>query len=441
MAEHSTAPVSELTVDVQENASWSRRLSITVPGAQVRRIRQSVAAKLAGTVRMPGFRKGKTPASIVERQFGHHIDHETQDRVIDEAFREALSSSGLNPINQPRLVSNPHYHGDGGDFHFEVEFDVQPTVELDRTEGFQVVRPSDAVTDGDVSDLLERLRSERATLHSLEEGAHPGYDDLVVVELTDLDEDAEEAAAPEGRQFRFELGKGEAIPDIEQAIMTLAPGEEGEFTVTYPEDFADQAQAGQQQRLRIRVLEGRRKELPALDDEFAQGLGDFATLDALRERVRGDLENDARTRADAAVRDALIGQLVEANAFDVPESMVDRYLDLMTGGGRDPEGRQPQRSPQDEERFSQLRALVRPQAEASLKRMMVVEHLADREGLRATADDVDARVEKLAEQHGRTPSDLWVELERTGQMQGLESEIMEEKVFEHLRARNTVTQG
>ena len=440
MAEHSTAPVTELTVDVQESASWSRRLSITVPSARVRRIRQSVAAKVANTVRMPGFRKGKTPASLVERQFGPHIEQETLDRVIQEAYREALETSGLNPITQGQ-VENVHYHGEGGDVHFDVAFEVQPVLELSRTDGFQVTRPADAVTDADVDTLLERLRSERATLHPLDEGTRPGYGEMVVVEITDLDEATDEGAEPEARQFRFELGEGQAIPDIEQAIMTLAPGEEGEFSVTYPEDFADEAQRGQTQRLRIRVLEGRRKELPQLDDEFAKGLGEFDTLDALRERVRGDMETDARTRADAAVRDQLVGQIVEANPFEVPGSMVDRYLDYMTGDTPDNEGRRRQRTGEDAERFSQFREYMRPQAEAALRRMMVVDHIAEREGLRATADDVDARVEKLAEQHGRSPSDVWVELERSGQMQSLESEILEDKVFEHLRASSTITQG
>jgi trigger factor len=439
MAEHSTAPVTELRVDVQEPASWSRRLSITVPSERVRRVRQSVAAKIAGTVRMPGFRKGKTPASLVERQFGPHIEQETLDRVIQDAYREALDNSGLRPINQAS-VENVHYHGDGGDVHFDVQFEVQPTLELARIDGFQLVRPADAVNDSDVDTLLERLRTERATLHPLEEGAHPGYGDLVVVDITSLD-DAEEGVEPEAQQYRFELGEGQAIPDIEQAIMTLAPGEEGEFSVTFPEDFADEAQRGRQQRLRIRVVEGRRKELAPLDDDFAKGLGEFDTLQALRERVRADMENDARGRADAAMRDALVQQIVEANPFEVPASMVDRYLDYMTGDVPDAEGRRRARGAEEEERISQLRALMRPQAEASLKRMMVVEHIAEREGLRPTADDVDARVEALAAKSGRTPSDVWVELERSGQMQGLESEILEDKVFEHLRARNTITQG
>ncbi|HEX2081253.1 MAG TPA: trigger factor [Longimicrobium sp.] len=439
MAEHSTAPVTELRVDVEEPASWSRRLSITVPGERVRRVRQSVAARLANSVRMPGFRKGHTPASLVERQFGEHINHETQEKVIDEAFREALTQSGLNPISPPQLVSAPHYHGEGGDLHFDVEFEVQPKVELARTEGFQVVRPSDVVGEDEVDALLERLRTERATLVPLGEGEKPGYGDLVKVEITNLQPGEGEDAEP--GEYRFELGEGQAIPDIESAIMTLSAGEEGEFTVTFPEDFPDEAQRGREQRLRIRLEEAQRKEMPELDDEFAKGLGEFETMAALRERVRGDLGADAKKRADAAVRDALIQQILEANPVEVAGSMVERYLDYMTGDTPDEQGRRRQRSPEQEERISQLRAIMRPQAEASLKRMMVVEHIADREGLRPTADDVDARVEALAAQHGRTPSDLWVELERTGQMQALEAEILEDKVFEHLRSRNTVAQA
>ncbi len=439
MAEHSTAPVTEVRVDVQEPNSWSRRLSITVPGERVRRVRQSVAAKIAGNVRLPGFRKGKTPASLVERQFAPAIEQETLDRVIQETYREALDAQDVKPITQGQ-VEHVHYHGQGGDLHFEVEFEVQPVLNLARTEGFQVVRPADAIGDDEVDSLLERLRGERAHLHSLEEGAKPDYGDLVLVQITNLDE-AGEGEEAEGSEYRFELGEGQAIPDIEAAIMSLAAGEEGEFTVTFPEDFADEAQAGQQQRLRIRVQEARRKDLPALDDEFARGLGEFDSLEALRTRVRGDLASDATKRADAAMRDALVQQIVEANPFDVPASMVDRYLDYMMGDAPDAQGNRRKRSAEDEERFSQLRTVMRPQAEAALKRMMVVEHIAEREGLRPTADDVDARVEALAEQHGRTPSDLWVELERSGQMQALEAEILEDKVFEHLRSRNTVAQA
>ncbi len=428
-----TMPSTDLQIDAQETGACTRKLSVTVPPERVKRVRQSVAARIANSVRMPGFRKGKTPASIVEKQFGQAIEQETVEKVIQEAYREALESGDHRPIEQGQ-VDNVHYHA-GGELHFEVTFEVNPTLNLSRIDGFQVVRPADAVGDDEVDAVLERLRQDRGTPAPVE--GTPDYGDQVQVEITQLD--AEEEA--EASNYRFDLGEGQAIPDIEAAIMTLSPGEEGEFTVTFPDDFADEAQRGKQERLQIRLVDAQRKELPALDDEFAKGLGDFESMDALRERVRNDLADDAKRRADQAERDGLIGQIVDANPFDVPGSMVERYLDYMTGDVPDESGKRRARGGDEQERISQLRTFMRPQAEAGLRRMMVVEHLADREGLRATADDVDARVEQLAEKAGRSPSDVWVELERSGQMQALESEITEEKVFEHLRSRNTVSHG
>jgi len=143
-------------------------------------------------------------------------------------------------------------------------------------------------------------------------------------------------------------------------------------------------------------------------------------------------------RPEGALRDGLIGQVLEANPIEVPNSMVERYLDFMTGQGEQRGAKKRTLPAEQEERISQLRQVMRPQAEASLKRMMVVEALADREQLRATQDEVDARVESLAEQHGRSPSDVWLELEKSGQLQALESEITEEKVFDWLRRQNTI---
>lgn len=425
---------SDLRIDVQETASWSRRLAVTVPQERVKRTRQSVASQITRNVRLPGFRKGNIPHSLVEKQFGPAIEQETVDRVIQESYKEVLATGDFQPITQG-VVENVHYHP-GQDLTFEVHFEVHPKVEITSAGGFTVQRPTADVGDADVESVIERIRSERGTVRVLEEGV-ADYNDEVTVELTDLDaeEGSEEAGA---RPFRFTLGEGQAIPDIEEAIRTLAPGAEGEFTVRYPDDFPDEELRGKEQRLRIRLTELSRRDLPALDDTFAQSLGEFETMDALRERIRADLQKENENRAEAEVRAGLVQQVIEANPFEVPPSMIDRYLGFMTGEAQqEGQGAKP-RTPEQEERFSQVRQVLRPQAEAALKRMLVVEHLADREGLRATADEVDARVEKLAEEHGISPSDAWIQLEKGGQIQALESEITEDKVFEYLRSQNTV---
>jgi trigger factor len=420
---------TDIVVARQEgSASWSRRLSITVPRERVARTRRSVATQIARNVRLPGFRKGKLPESLIEKQFGRAIDDETRDRLIQEAYREALDHEGLQPINQGQVV-DVRWEA-GSDFVFDVEFEVRPELNLARTGGFVVPRPAEEVGEEEVDAVLERLRADRATLHAVDD-RKPDYGDEVTVEITSLDT---EGAEPQ--PYRFALGEGQAIPDIEAAILSLDPGTEGEFGARFPDDFPDEEQRGKEERLRIRLSEVRRRELPALDDELAQSLGEFDTLDALRARIREDLRAESARRAEGAVRDALVGQIVEANPIDVPESMVDRYLEYMTGQGD--EEKRPARTPEQEEQFAAFRQMLRPQAEAALKRMLVVEHLADREQLRATQDEVDARVEQLAERYGRSPSDVWLEMEKTGQLQGLESEITEEKVFDWLRRQSNV---
>ena len=426
-----------LQVSVEEPSSFARRLSVTVPAERVKRVRQRVAQQITRNVRLPGFRKGKIPDNLVQKQFGPAIDQQTVDEVIQETYREALDQGNVKPINKG-TVADVHYHGDGGDLHYHVDVEVQPTVSLARTSGFVVARPTDSVEDADVDAVLERMRSERATLTAAEEG-NPDLGDEVQVRLTTHPADADADAEPaEAQEYKFVLGEGQAIPAIEEAIMSLAPGEERDFEVTFPDDFADAEQAGKTVRMTIGLVELKHREFPALDDDFARGIGDFDSLEALRTRLRGDLQDDARRRADAAVRDALIGQILEANPVDAPASMVDRWLDYMTGMGEGQQQQRRQRTPEQEERFSQFREMMRPQAEAALKRMLVIESLAEREGLRATQDEVDARVELMAQAHGRSPSDVWLELEKSGQLQGLESEITEDKVFDWLRGQNTV---
>ncbi|MET0396633.1 MAG: trigger factor [Longimicrobiaceae bacterium] len=419
---------TELQISVQEPNSWSRRVTITVPAERVNRTRSAVTTQIARNVRLPGFRKGHIPQRILEKQFGPSIEQETLDRVIQEAYREALDQEGLRPITQG-MIDNVHYH-DNAELHFEAEFEVQPEVKLARLGGFTATRPASEVGEDEVDSVLERLRDERGVWEPRPDGEKPDWGDQVLVEITPRDEEE-----PETNSYRFVLGEGQAIPEVEQAILTLAPGEEGDFTVHFPEDFADPEQAGKEQNLHLKVVSVQRKDVPGLDDDFARSLGDFEDMTALRARVMEDLREESKRNAEAEVRGQLVGQILEANAFDVPASMVDRYLDLMTGQDEEQLGKL---GDEQKEQISQWREALRPQAEEGLKRMMVVERIADDQQLRATQDEIDARVEELAQRGGRSPGEVWLQLEKSGQLQALENEITEEKVFEYLKSQNTV---
>jgi trigger factor len=427
------AETNDLKIDVTESASWSRRLSITVPAERVQRTRGRVAERLTRGVRLPGFRKGKLPPRVVEQRFGPSIDQETIDHVIQEAYREALESQGITPISQGR-VDDVQYES-GAELTFAVEVEVQPEVELARLGGFTASRPGVEVGDAEVDAVLERLRDERGEWTEVEEGTRPDYGDQALVEITAYSES--EPAEP--HSYQIVLGEGQAIPDVENAILTLAPGESGEFDVTFPEDFPDEERRGQTQRLRIELREARRKVLPEIDDEFARAVGEFEGLEALRARVLADLTQDATERAEADVRRQLVEEVISANPFDTPESMIQRYLDHMLGDPeREAERRKKPLDSEEQARLAELREQFRPQAEWGVKRMLIIERIAAMEGLRATQDEIDQRVEEIAAHRERSPSEIWLQLEKTGQLEVLEREITEEKVFEHLKSQNTI---
>lgn len=418
---------NDLQIAVEEGESWSRRVSITVPRSRVQRVRTSVAEQLARRARLPGFRAGKLPRAVLEQRFGSTIDGETLDQLIQEAYKEALETEGFQPITQG-AVENVSYAPDA-DLSFDVRFEVQPRVELSRVGGFTVTRPAVNVGEDEVNGVLDGLRNDQAEWNPLD--AAPDYGDRVTVEIQRLDDP--DAGPP--RTYRFALGEGQAIAAVEEAILTLAPDEAGEFPVSFPEDTGDPATAGTEQRLNIHLTSAERKTLPELDDDFARTVGEFADLGELRKRIEEDLRTDAERRADAEVRRQLIAQIIDANPMDLPASLLERYLQHMMGGEQDAAR---ERTPDEEARREQVTQVVRPQAEFSLKRMLIIENLADREGLRATQDDVDARVEEIAEKSAQSPADVWLQLEKAGHLQELEGEITEAKVFDHLLSQNTV---
>jgi trigger factor len=427
---------SNLKIAVQEPEAWSRRLSITVPADRVSRTRGTITDRIARSAKIPGFRKGRLPSSMVEKRFGPSIEQETVDRAIQEAYREALESEGLTPISQGKIDRIDYEPGQ--DLTFEVELEVRPELELGRVSGFALSRPAAEINDEDVDAVLERLREERGTWEAAADAAaRPDYGDQVTVDITALDAGDEGEEEEGARSYRFVIGEGQAIPDVEQAILTLAPGEEAEFTVRFPDDFPDESRRGQEQRLRIKLNEVLRRVLPEIDDELARAVGEFESLDALRERVRVDLEADLKQRSEGEVRRQLIDSIVEANPFTVPNSMVERYLDHITGQAHE-DGEKRDHTPEQEEQIAKYRESLRPQAEWALKRTLIVEHVAAKEGLAATQDEIDAKVEELATAHDRSPGEVWLQLEKSGQLEMLEREITQDKVFDFLLGQNTV---
>jgi trigger factor len=404
--------------------AWARRLSITVPAARIAAERREAVNRLARQARLPGFRKGKVPTQVMEKRFGQAIEQETLEKVIGAAYREALDSQKLQPITQGN-IENVEYEA-GTDLRFDVEFEVRPEIELEQIGGFSVVREAAAIDAAQVDQVLQRLREEQATWTEKTSGT-PTAGDMATVEITPLD-DATSAAPSQPRSYQVVIGEGQALPPIEDAIRTLTPGTESEFTVELPENEEGVSTGTKSHRLHMKLVELKQAEYPALDDEFAKATGAFESMSELRERVREDLEKEADRDEERRVRMQLLTQIIAANPFEVPGSMVKQYVESMM----------PERAGMDAERLQAMREQAYPEAAAALQRMMVVERIAEMEALEATGDEIEARVADLAARMGRPANEVRTQLRKSNRLAEIEREITEDKVFDYLKSLSTI---
>jgi len=414
----------DIQITTKKSEGVERLLEVSIPVSAVRDEEEKQARRYASSVRLPGFRPGKAPAAMVRKRFKDAIRQQVLETLVQEAFKQVMEEQKLD------VAAQPHVHDvkfdENGPLTFELHLEVRPKIALARTEGFRVTRAASAVTDETVAEQLETLRDQKATWAPVEEQPREG--DMVKVLLSTPEGD--NAEMPEGRPYNLVLGGGQAIPGVEELVMELAPGETKERVVKWPDDFPDEAQRGQSKNVRVTLQEVKRKSAPALDDAFAREVGDFDSLDALRDAVRKDLEEHATRDADAQVRQSLLDQIAEANPFDVPPSWVSRMIDAYMQAYQIPD-----------EQKQQFGAEFAAVAEKQVRRDMLIEALAEEHQLAATEKDVDERVASVAAQRNADPGQVYASLQKAGRLAEIERSVTEEKVFEWLTSRNSVTNG
>jgi trigger factor len=324
------------------------------------------------------------------------------------------------------VAAQPHIHDlkfeEGQPLSFELHVEVRPEIKLEKVEGFQVSRVQAPVNDEIVNQQIEQIREQKAQWSPVEDRPAPG--DMVRVQLTTADDNGE---FPEAREYPLVLGSGQAIPGVEELIMELSPGSNAERNVRWPDDFPDESQRGKTKPVRVTLLDVKRKALPALDDAFAREVGDFESLDALQATVRKDLEEHASREADAGVRQQLLDQIAESNPFDIPSAWVSQLIEGYINAYQVPEEERPK-----------FREEFRPVAEKQVRRDLIIDTIAEREGLKASEADVDDRVAKVAESRGADPGQVYASLQKAGRLREIEQSITEEKVFAWLTERNQI---
>jgi len=412
--------MSDITVQKTKEDSASKSLQITVPADRVREAEAKAVKYFTQRVRLPGFRPGKAPETVVRKRFNDAIRQTILEEVIRESWETAQTSEKLKPIGEPH-IHNLKFE-DGGPIEFEIHVDVRPELVLARTGGFKLKRQVAAVTDAQVEERLRDLQERKANWLPVE-GQKPAPGQMVRVEVAPIENGAAGASQP----YTMVLGEGRAIPEVEERIMSLLPGETIDTQVKFPDDYSDAAKRGQTREVRVALHEVKRQELPALDDAFAREVGDFESLEALRNTIREDLQSEAAREADSEVRRALVEEIVKANSVEAPPSLVERLI----AGYRKAYQITDEQAPGFATEF-------RPVAEAQVRRDLVLDAVAEGNGLNASEADLDERISSLATARNLPPAQLYAQLEKSNRLRELERTVTEDKVFAHLLAQSTV---
>jgi trigger factor len=415
--------VSPILIKKTSEEPGAAMLAVTVPPEHVKEAEERATTDYQRRARLPGFRRGKAPAAIVRKQFAEDIRQQVLGELVRESWTAALAQEALQPIADPHIHNVKWEAGAPVTFEFHVE--LKPDLKLERLGGFRVKRSVAPVSDEQVTAQLHELRDQRAPWTPVAGAESPKPKDLVSITVATRVGDA----VKEPQAHQLVLGGGRAVPDVEERIMSLTPGQSIDTTVRFPDDFAEVAKRGQSRDVRITLHEVKRQQLPELDDAFAREVGDFESLDALRRAVREDLEKEAAREADARLRAELMDQVVAANRVVAPRPLVERVLAVYAQAYGIPE-----------DRWQAFATEFRPVAEAQVRRDLVLDHVAEREQLHVTEAELDERIQELARRRNMSAAELYASLEKAKRLRDIERGLTEEKVFTYLLSQSTVEQ-
>ncbi|HKF22368.1 MAG TPA: trigger factor [Candidatus Angelobacter sp.] len=419
-----------------------REVSVEIPADVVSKQQSALIEQYAKQARLPGFRKGKVPASVVRNRFSGEIQNEVMESLVPQYFREAVVQAGFHPVSQPyiyALEAEP-----GQPIRFKAAFEVLPEFELGSYQDIKVEKPNIKIAEHEVEAEIGRLRERQASFDPVEEdrGAKEGEFAQVAFTATPKEAAAEKPAEGAAKPVQMdevlvEIGGANTIPEFSEHLRGAKQGGEYSFDVTYPQDFHDQRLAGKVFGYAVKVNAIKKKTLPELNDDFAKELSqEFQTLDQLKAKIRESMEHQQQHAAEHEAKEKLIDQLVEGHTFSVPRAMVERQIDIRLERGLRALAAQGMRT-EDMRRmdFRRLRAGQREAAVKEVKSGLLLEKIAQAEGIQVSDEDLEQEISALAQQMGQTPEQVRQKLKEEGALERIRGRMRSEKALNFLYSR------
>ena len=406
-------------------------IEISVPVDEIARETELVVANIQQKVKLPGFRPGKVPTNLIRTKFAKEVREDVIESLLPKYFQKKVAEEDLQVVGRPNVKDVQFKEGEP--LRFKAEFEVAPSIDLKEYRGVTVHYSEPEVTEEDIAKRLEEIRDQKAQFVNIE--PRPAADgDYAVVSLDSI------SGVPKPihqDEMQIHVGDQQTLAAFSDAVRGMTPEEEKEFEVTYPEDYGQESLSGKTVRFRMKLKMIRTKELPEINDEFAQDLGDYPTLNDLHEAVRKAIFHERELMAQQKAKEELIDRLIEDHDFPVPDAYVERQIESrVTDQFHElaDRGVDPTKLKID---WGKLKESQRPKAIHDVRGSLLIDKIAERESINATNDEVDHEVQRIAKQEREPVAAMRKKLQKDGVLGRIAYRIRSEKtlnfLFEHAR--------
>lgn len=416
--------------DVKKNGV-KREISVEIPADEVARETEALVQKYQKAARLPGFRRGHVPASIIRQRFKEDLKSDVVEALIPRYFRKETEKLGMIPVSQPR-VTDLHIH-DGEPLKFKASFEIMPEINVEGYKELRAEHPQIEVKDEEVDEALNNVREQHATFTSVE-GRTLQDGDFAQASMDGRPKDTDDQTKPVHMdEVLIEIGGKNTVPEFTENLRGANAGDEREFEVKYAEDADDKRLAGKTFIYRVKIQAIKQKNLPELNDDFAKELGEFSDLDQVRKQIRESMLAERKHTAEREAKDKLVAELVKRNDFEVPESLVDRQIDVRLERGLRALAAQGMKV-EDMKKMDlpRLRAGQHDQAVQDVKSSLLLDRIAELEGISASEDDLTQEIESLARQTKQAPEAVRSRLTQDGGLGRIRNRIRSEKTLDFL---------
>jgi trigger factor len=419
---------NDIRIDTNEISPVVRELAIEVDAKRVDSAYTKVLAQLRKTAKVKGFRPGKVPVNVIKQIYGASLGEEIERALVAETLGDAVELAELQPVVEPQIEAEPPSEGKA--FRYKARIEVKPEIELPDLSLVSGSRPKVEVGEDKVLTELENLREHNVSwVEEPEELAAENGHQVTIDFVGTIDGVAFEGGTAEG--VELELGSGRMIPGFEEQLVGVKSGDQRDLDVSFPDEYGNAELAGKAAVFAATATAIKRRELPELDDDFAKDLGDFETIDEVREKIRENLREQLQQSSDQTLHQSLLDDLVTRTSFEVPPTLVERQLEgQIKQFEQQVQGRLPE--PDLRARTAQMREEGWDDARRQVQQGLLLECIAKRAELEASEEEIDARLEEMATAQGVDPKMMNDMANAQGWRPAIGAEVVDRKALEHL---------